>query len=150
MIQHLGRDGRKLSAHQSRSWMVKIAANRKYKNAPLGEKSGRAKLTADDVRFIRRSHVMPRRLAKSLAKSFGITWEYVYQLRSPNSKTWKWLSVVLLACLNGCVSIGTHKREVREAFIGGMQKARAIAYRQHCEDAVKIINGKIETEEMKR
>lgn len=144
-----GKDGRKLSAYQSSAWMRKIAANRKYLNAPKGEKSGRAKLTADDVRFIRRSHSMPRRLAKSLARSFKITWEYVYQLRTPNSKTWKHLSRILIICvaLNGCVSIATRDRQVREARIQTFQKSRSIAHYEHCDGAVKTINKRIASEE---
>jgi hypothetical protein len=51
--------------------------------------------------------------------------------------------------LGGCVSLSTYHRAQRESYIKGLQKARRVAYQLHCQDAVDIISGKIDVEEMK-
>lgn len=59
------------------------------------------------------------------------------------------LVLLVMFILIGCVSTKTHRRELKDERIMALQKARKIAYRQHCTDAVDFISGRIEAEEMK-
>lgn len=61
-----------------------------------------------------------------------------------------WMLVLIVNGLSGCVSLKTHRRALKEARIETYQKARKIAYWQHCNDAVQIISGKIDVEEIKQ
>lgn len=56
----------------------------------------------------------------------------------------------LLWALAGCVSIKTHEDGVRDAYIRGLERARAIAHYQHCDEAVALINGRIDLEDLKK
>lgn len=46
----------------------------------LGEKSGRAKLTEEQVREIRRTYTPYKVTCKMLAKKFGVTWEHIHRV----------------------------------------------------------------------
>ncbi len=59
----------------------------------------------------------------------------------------KW--IILLTLFTGCVSLSQNKRDEREAYIRGLQKARKIAHIYHCDDAVFSISAKIDVEDMK-
>ena len=49
----------------------------------------------------------------------------------------------------GCVSIPTHEKGLREARLKALMEARSIALSQDCLDAVFLINGRIELEDLK-
>lgn len=88
-IERRGKDGRTLSSFQHPEWMAKIASKRLYKNAPRGEKSGRAKLDRAAVIGIRKPDTMPRSLAEKYSRRYNISVGYVYQLR--RGIAWGWL-----------------------------------------------------------
>lgn len=48
--------------------------------------------------------------------------------------------IICMLFFSGCVSVSQNKRDVNEAYIRGLQKARTIAHYQHCSDAVALIN----------
>lgn len=87
----LGKDGRSLSFHQSKRWMVSLRKYRKYKHMAKGEESGVAKLTEPIVRQIRAiPSPLKRSAAASIAKRFGIHPNYVYHLRSSDPERRHW------------------------------------------------------------
>jgi starvation-inducible outer membrane lipoprotein len=55
--------------------------------------------------------------------------------------------VAAIVILNGCVSLPSHQRQVQDAYIRGLQKARKVAYLRHCSDAVEGINKILAREE---
>lgn len=57
--------------------------------------------------------------------------------------------VLFIGVFSGCVSIRENRREMRESYIQGLEKARHLAYYAKCEDAVDLISGRINVEEMK-
>lgn len=83
----LGKDGRRLSLFQSKSWMDLIAANRKYENMPRGEKSARAKLKTWQVLAIRKLPILYRYAAQAIGSAWNVHPSYLWHLRA--RKKWK-------------------------------------------------------------
>ncbi len=52
--------------------------------------------------------------------------------------------------MSSCVTLKTHRKQMNEEYVRGLQKARKIAYQHGCEDAVFLISGRINVEEMKK
>lgn len=78
---------RRNGKYGERAWLNKLARMPKNRINQLGEKSHFAKLTEANVRAIRRHSIMPRRNAEKIARRYGISEGYVYQLRA--RKRWK-------------------------------------------------------------
>lgn len=92
-----GKDGRKLSSFQSKSWMKKIEKFRKYKNQPKGEKNWNAKINSNAVIWIRSIHgPISKKFANEIARMIGICSGYVYHLRSKNPRVRKWKHLDLI------------------------------------------------------
>lgn len=84
-------DVRRNGVYGEKDFLRHISKFRKYENVPRGEKSVRAKLTAEKVFKIRAHNSMPRKLAYRYSSLFGIAWAYVYQLRrKKNGHYMKW------------------------------------------------------------
>lgn len=91
----LGRDRRELSYYQTADWCRYISTLRKKISDRRGESHNAAKLTNEDVLFIRSFITMPRKLAAALAVEFKIAVAYVYQLRKiENGQYKKWRHLI--------------------------------------------------------
>lgn len=56
----------------------------------------------------------------------------------------------VISMFTGCVSISKYHRDIKQTRIETFQKARKIAHWQKCYNAVQIISGRIDLEEMKK
>lgn len=55
----------------------------------------------------------------------------------------------ILLILSGCISINENRRQVKDSYIQGLEKARKIAFYSRCQETVDLISGRIDVEEMK-
>lgn len=55
---------------------------------------------------------------------------------------------LLCLFLTSCVSMQRNRRDINEAYIRGLQRARSLAYYDHCNDTVKLINRGIEDKKL--